>query len=63
MYLMLYLEEIEKLKSKIEYLNKIIDKLESQIEDQAELIYTLKDTLYKTPLDDPEGEASDYYNY
>ena len=62
MYLAMYEEELQSLQQEISFLNKIIVKKEEEIEQQAELIYTLKQTLYKTPLDDPEGEASDYYH-
>ena len=62
MYLAMYEEQIQLLEREISFLNNTITKLQTQIEEQAELIYTLKKTLYKYPLDDPEGEASDYYN-
>ena len=61
MYLAMYEEQIQLLEREISFLNNTITKLQTQIEEQAELIYTLKATLYKIP-DDPEGEASDYYN-
>ena len=62
MYLAIYEEQLESLEREIAFLNNTVTKLEEQIEQQAELIHTLKQTLYKYPLDDPEGEASDYYH-
>ena len=61
MYLAFYEEQLQALEREIAFLNKIIVKKEEEIEQQAELIYTLKQTYYKVP-DDPEGEASDYYH-
>lgn len=62
MYLAMYEEELQLLEREIAFLNNTITKLEEQIEQQAELIHTLKQTLYKSPLDDSDGEASSYYD-
>jgi len=61
MYLMLYQEEIEELKLEKDTLLKKIDLLEKLVEEQNELIFSLKKTYFKYP-DDSEGEASDFYN-
>lgn len=61
MYLSIYEERIDELENTINFLERQIGYLEKQVEDQAELIYTLKQTYYKLP-DDPEGEASNFYD-
>lgn len=61
MYLAIYEEELQALQREIAFLNNTISKLQEQLEQQAELIYTLKQTLYKTP-DLSDGEASSYYD-
>ena len=64
MYLSIYEERIDELENTINFLERQIGYLEKQVEDQAELIYTLKKTYYgyKPIEDDPNGEASDFYN-
>ena len=61
MYLAMYEEELQSLQQEISFLNKIIVKKEEEIEQQAELIYTLKETYYKVP-DLSDGEASSFYD-
>jgi len=64
MYLSIYEERIDELENTINFLEKQIEFLEKQVEDQAELIYTLKQTYYgyKPIPDDREGEASNFYD-
>ncbi len=57
-----YEEEIQLLHREISFLNKLLVKKEDEIEQQAELIYTLKQTYYKEVPDDSEGEASSFYD-